>query len=124
MRGRCLPATVDKAVSARSSYEEYRPHESPANSNIQDRAGDAVGTLRGFSVKTSAVVFSEDQPHLLEVLKAASNAFVAEEQALADVGPDQGTASLQNGFYAHPAQADRASLKRPGTKLLTTPAFN
>ena len=39
------PAAVDKAVSARDSYEEYRPHESPANSNTQDRAGDADGNL-------------------------------------------------------------------------------
>jgi hypothetical protein len=37
------PAAVDKAVSARDSYEEYRPHESPANSHIIDDAGDAGG---------------------------------------------------------------------------------
>jgi hypothetical protein len=28
------PGAVDKAVSARGSYEEYRPHESPANRRI------------------------------------------------------------------------------------------
>ena len=37
------PAAVDKAVSARDSYEEYRPHESPANKHIIHRAVDAVG---------------------------------------------------------------------------------
>ena len=109
---------VGKASSAVDNQQQYRPQESPANSNIQDRAGDAGGTLRGSSGKTNAVVFSEGQPHRVEVLKAASSAFVAEEQALADVGPDQGTASFQNGFYAHRGQSDRASGSRPGCELL------
>ena len=39
------PAAVDKAVSARDSYEEYRPHESPANGRITNGAGDAGGIL-------------------------------------------------------------------------------
>ena len=43
-------------------------------------AGDADDIVRGSSGKTNAVVFSAVQPHRLEVLKAASNAFVAEEQ--------------------------------------------
>jgi hypothetical protein len=37
---------------------------------------------------TSAIAFSAIQPHRLEVLKAASSAFVAEERALGDVGPN------------------------------------
>ena len=45
MPSRCLQAAVDIAVSVRGSYEEYRPHESPANSNIQDRAVVAGGIL-------------------------------------------------------------------------------
>jgi hypothetical protein len=51
--------------------------------------GDADGISRGSSGKTSAIAFPAVQPHPLEVLKAVSNAFVAEEQALADVGPDR-----------------------------------
>jgi hypothetical protein len=47
---------------------------------------DAGGISRSSSSKTNAVVFSAVQPHRLQVLKAASNAFVAEEQALGDVG--------------------------------------
>jgi hypothetical protein len=66
----------------------YRPHESPANIHLTGSAGDAVGTLLCSSSKTNAVVFSAVQPHLLEVLKAALNAFVAEEQVLGDAGPN------------------------------------
>jgi hypothetical protein len=57
-------------------------------SSLTGGAGDAVGTLRCSSGKTNAVAFSAVQPHRLEVLKAASNAFVAEEQALGDVEPN------------------------------------
>ena len=39
--------------------------------------------------------------------KAALNAFVAEERTLEDLGRLTGSMSLQNGFYAHPAQVDR-----------------
>jgi hypothetical protein len=35
-----------------------------------------------------------------------------------DSGAQRGTASLQNGLYAHRAQADRVSCARPGSKLL------
>jgi hypothetical protein len=65
-----------------------RPQESPANGHITNGAGDAVGTLRSSSGKTNAVAFSAVQPHRLEVLVAASNAFVVEEQALGGVGPN------------------------------------
>jgi hypothetical protein len=41
--------------------------------------GNAVGASRGSSGKTSAIAFCAGQPHQLEVLKAASNAFVAED---------------------------------------------
>jgi hypothetical protein len=40
----------------------------------------------GASSRTSVIVFSAAQPHRLGVLKAALDAFVAEEQALGDVG--------------------------------------
>jgi hypothetical protein len=36
----------------------------------------------------NAIAFSAVQPHRLEVLKAASNAFVVEEQAVGDEGPN------------------------------------
>ena len=65
-----------------------RPQESPANDHIIDDAGDTVGTLRSSSGKTNAIAFSAVQPHRLEVLKAVSNAFVAEEQGLGDLGPN------------------------------------
>jgi hypothetical protein len=64
---------------------QYRPRESPAYSQITRGAGDAGGLLQ-CSDKTSAVAFSAVQAHRLEFLKAASNAFVAEEQAFTDVG--------------------------------------
>ena len=38
------PTAVDNSL-------QYRPQESPANSNIQDRAGDAGGILLGFARK-------------------------------------------------------------------------
>jgi hypothetical protein len=66
---------------------QYRPQESPANGHINGDAGDADGTSRGSSCKTSAIAFCAVQPHRLEVFKAASNAFLAEEQGLGDVGP-------------------------------------
>ena len=49
--------------------------------------GDAVGTLRGSSGKTSAIAYSAVQPHRLEVFKGASNAFIAAEQGLGDLAP-------------------------------------
>jgi hypothetical protein len=39
------PAAVDMAVSAHGSYDEYRPHESPANGRITSGAGVAGGIL-------------------------------------------------------------------------------
>jgi hypothetical protein len=50
---------------------------------------DGGGVSRGSSGETNAIAFYAVQPHRLLVLKVASNAFVAEEQALADVGPDR-----------------------------------
>jgi hypothetical protein len=49
---------------------------------------DAGGISRGSSGKIRVVAFSAVQSHRRGVLKAASNAFVAEEQALGDVGPN------------------------------------
>ena|SRR5215211_3440236 len=68
---------------------KYRPPESPANGRIINGAGDASAILRGSSGKTSAIAFSIVQPHRLEVLEGASNAFVAEEQAPGDRGPNR-----------------------------------
>ena len=44
------PAAVDKAVSARDSYEEYRPHESPANGRNISGAVAAGGILGGLMI--------------------------------------------------------------------------
>ena len=52
-------------------------------------AGDTVGISRGSSSKTNTVVFSAVQPHRLDVFKAASDAFVAEEQELGHLGPTE-----------------------------------
>ena len=79
--------TVDTLPSAGDSRIDYGPQESPANGHIEDGAGDAVGTSRGPSGKTNAIAFSAVQPHRLEVFKAASNAFIAAEQGLGDLGP-------------------------------------
>ena len=49
-------------------------------------AGDAGGISRGSSGKTSVIAICAVQPYRLEVFKGAPNAFVAEEQALGDVG--------------------------------------
>ena len=48
---------------------------------------DAGGISRGSSGKTSAIAFSAVQPRRLNLLKATSNAFLAEELALGDLGP-------------------------------------
>ena len=80
--------TVDDLPSAGDSRIEYRPQESPANHYIHGNAGGAGGTLRCSSGKTSAIAFYAGQSHRLEVLKGASNAFGAEEQALGGVGPN------------------------------------
>ena len=50
--------------------------------------------------------------------KPPQTSFVAEEQAFADVGPDQGTASLQNRLCTHQRQADQPSGSRLGCELL------
>jgi hypothetical protein len=66
----------------------YRPRELPANRQFTDDAGGAVDTSRGSSGKANAVAFAAVQPRRLELLKAASNALVADEQMLGDVGPN------------------------------------
>src|SRR5215208_4109609 len=71
------------------SQQQCRPQGSPAKRYITSDAVDAGGISRGSSGKIRVVAFSAVQSHRLEVLKAASNASVAEEQALADVGPDR-----------------------------------
>jgi hypothetical protein len=76
------PLAVGKA-------QPSRPHGIPAKCYIDSGAGDAVDTLRCSSSKTNAVAFSSGKRHRLEVLIAASNAFVAEEQALGDVGSNE-----------------------------------
>ena len=56
---------------------------------LPNGAGDAGGLWRGSSGKTSAITFFIVQPHRLEVLRAASNAFVAEELALGALGSNE-----------------------------------
>jgi hypothetical protein len=84
-------------------------------------AGDAGSISRGSSGKTSAIAFSAVQLYRLQVLKAASNAFVAEEQALEEPGAYRDGRSLQNGLYPHRGQADGPLEKGPASQLLPTP---
>jgi hypothetical protein len=82
-----LVVAVDHLQSAGDNQQQCRPQESPANRYITGSAGDAVGTLQGSPVDEHRclVVYSD----LLSAVAAASNAFVAEEQALEDVGPTE-----------------------------------
>ena len=77
--------------------------------------GGAGGTLRCYSGKTNAIAFYAVQPHRVQVFKAASNAFVAEEQALGGVGPN----GMLQGFKiaCTPIEPRRpASGSKPGVK--------
>ena len=96
---------VGKASSADDNQQQYRLRENPAKRHIMGGAVDAGGTSRGSSCKTSAVVISAVQPHRLEVLKAASNAFVAEEQALGGVVPNGMPQGFKIAWYTHRVQA-------------------
>ena len=70
---------------------------------------DAGGTLRCSSGKTNAIAFSAVQPHRLEVLKAVLKTFVAEEQALGDVGPNR----VLRGFKT---ACTRIEVRTPGLR--------
>jgi hypothetical protein len=54
--------------------------QTPQRQRLAGGAGDAVGILRGASGKTNAVDFSAVRSRRLEVLEAASNAFLGEER--------------------------------------------
>src|SRR5215211_8647020 len=89
---------------------DRRNHE--GGQGFTNGAGDAVGTLRRSSGKTKRLGFLRSSASSTRVLKAASNAFVTEEQALGDVGP--------NRFYEPSRQLLRAPRSgRPGL-LYTT----
>jgi hypothetical protein len=103
------------------NQQQSRPRESPAKHNITGHAVDAGGTLRHIlRTSLSSVAASFPTGPLQSRLERVCSR--GEDSR----GPWRltGSRSLQNGFNAHPALADRASLKRPGAKLLTTPAFN
>ena len=70
----------------RTDCRSWEEGKSPAKRSIM---GDAGGILRGSSGKTNAVAFSVVPPHRLELFKAASNVFVAEERALGGVRPTE-----------------------------------
>ena len=80
--------TVDNLPSTGDSGIECRPQERPANHYIHGDAGDTCGSLRDSSGKTNVVVFSEVQPHRLEVLKVASNVLCSLADDLGGSGPD------------------------------------
>jgi hypothetical protein len=65
--------------TAAGKTQHCRLYRIPANHYINSDAGGAGGIVRCSSSKTSTIAFSAGQPYGLEVLKAASNAFVAEE---------------------------------------------
>ena len=75
-----FPAAVDKAVSARDSYEEYRPHESPANGRNISGAVAAGGILRGFLARRMFLLLRRLPAPIPELLEAATMAFEADEQ--------------------------------------------
>ena len=86
------PAAVDKAVSARDSYEECRPHESPANGRNTSGAVAAGGILRGFLPERKFLLLRRLPAPIPESsLDAATMAFEADEQL-----PDE-----QEGLRAH-----------------------
>ena len=113
--------TVDTLPSAGDSRIDYGPQESPANGHIEDCAGDAVGTSRGPSGKTNAIAFSAVQPHRLEVFKAASNAFIAAEQGLGDLGPIEMAQAFKTASTHIEPRSTGPLVADRGLNLLTTP---
>ena len=65
--------------------------------------------MRGSSDKTNAVDFSAVRPRRLEVLEAASNAFLGEEWSLEVRAAQRGTPSLQDRLCTHRRQDGRTS---------------
>ena len=100
----------------RTDCRSWEEGKSPAKRSIM---GDAGGILRGSSGKENTVAFSAVQPHRLEVLKAASNAFVAEEQAPGECGLPRWHRPSKRLLHAS-SPGDRASSGRPGAK---TPGY-
>jgi hypothetical protein len=81
---------------------QYRPKESPANSNIQDRASDAVGISRASVARRTFLLIRRLPPPIPESsLEAALKAIVADEQLLDDPIGLTIYSGLQNGLYAH-----------------------
>jgi hypothetical protein len=78
----------DNLPSAADKQQQYHRQENPAKHDIY---GGAVGTL-GRLLGTS--FFLPRTPQRPGPFRAALSAFVAEEQALGDVGDQSGTASL------------------------------
>jgi hypothetical protein len=66
--------------------------------------------------KSSPDALARSSPDYRGAFQAASNAFVAEERALEDLGGLTGSTSLQSGLYPHRGQGDRASLEPPGVE--------
>jgi hypothetical protein len=77
-----MGTAVDKTVSARGNYEAYRPHESPANSRNSNGAGDAGDTLPSLAVLDPRPFLSVSTSDDQGALKAAFNAFVADERTV------------------------------------------
>jgi hypothetical protein len=95
-----IARAVDNLPSAGDSRIQYRPHESPANSGIADRAVDAGGILMRFLMMFSALF--TDLPKLFQ---AALKVVVAEERAFDD--PDS---SLLTPRLLRPAPPWRSSV--------------
>ena len=111
---------VDNLPPAGDNQQQYRPLEV-----LEITTLTAVRAMRSVfgevsSGKTSAIAFSAVQPHRLDLLKAASNAFVATEQALRGVEPNR----LQNRLYAHQRQASGPLVADRGSNLLPIPPPN
>jgi hypothetical protein len=77
---------------------QYRPQESPGNSQITYRAGDIFPDfVIVVNFKRALSYLPDDQG----VLKAASTFFVAEEHSLNDPEDLTDVTRAQNGLYAH-----------------------
>ena len=101
MRGRCRQAAVDKAVSVRGSYGEYRPHESPANGRITTGAGDAGGILAVVATKDRPPGRPPDSLSRPWPFKAVWNAVQATTRILDDQRSLTGETTAQVGLYVH-----------------------
>jgi hypothetical protein len=99
------PVAVDKAVSARDSHEEYRPHESPANGRNTSGAVAAGGILLAPLGESSSSDRSfEPQPsaHKIVLNVDVAEEWVLDEKNLTIGRPTAGTDDSSEGCRRTP----------------------